>query len=229
MTWARTAGPGHARQTIAANDRPLGTVRLRFDAERFTVRDNDHIGAVPVPPWTHALGWALRSDTADALAKTPLILHGPGTAQALSAAIAYTHGHVITVNARAGDGYEEMLASLLGAATLAATTGMLPGWARSGSAAADAHALLVSSVTPGIVPQRDYTLIITDPDLLDPAGAKTVASWCGHTQHGPTLLTGANAATVLAGPHPLARRAVAVHVPAHPGTGETGAPNPRAT
>jgi hypothetical protein len=160
---------------------------------------------------------------ADALAQTPLVLHGPGTSHALSAAIAFTHGHVITIHALAGNGYEEMLASLLAAATHAARTGLLPGWARSGSSIADARALLVSSHTPGIVPQRDYTLIITNPDLLNPVGAKTLASWCTYTQHGPTLLIGPNATAVLERPHPLAKGAVAVHVPAHPWNGEPSA------
>jgi hypothetical protein len=175
------------------------------------------------------LGWALSGEVADALAQTPLVLHGPGTAHALSAAIAYTHGHVVTVHAKAGDGDGQLLAALLAAATLAAATGTLPGWARSGSIAADARALLVSSHTPGIVPQRDYTLIVTDPDLLNHVGAMTLASWCTHTRHGPTLMTGRNAADVLAGQHPLAQRAVAVHIPANPWTGDVGGQRTPAT
>jgi hypothetical protein len=208
VTSARRAGPRHLPLTLGHDDIPVGRAGPTTEA--------DPIGEPRTPPWTRELGWALSSEVADALAQTPLVLHGAGTAHAMSAAIAYTHGHVITIHAQAGDGDRQLLAALLAAATHAAATGTLPGWARSGSSTADARALLASSRTPGIVPQRDYTLIITDPDLLDPVGAKTLASWCTYTRHGPTLMTGLNAAAVLAAHHPLARRAVAVHIPARP-------------
>jgi hypothetical protein len=214
VTPARRAGPTLSPLTVAHNDIPLGPAGPSTEADR--------IGEPRTPAWTRDLGWALSSEVADALAQTPLVFHGPGTAHALSAAIDYTHGHVVTVHAQAGDGDGQLLAALLDAATHAAATGTLPGWARSGSSTADARALLVSSHTPGIVPQRDYTLIVTDPDLLNPVGAMTLAYWCTYTRHGPTLMTGLNAAAVLAGHHPLARRAVAVHIPARPRTGGDG-------
>jgi len=209
---SRRAGPRHSPLSVAHNDIPLGRAEPITGADR--------IGETGTPPWTRDLGWALSSEVGDALAQTPLVLHGPGTALALSVAIAFTHGHVVTVHAQPGDGDGQLLAALLAAATRAAATGTLPGWARSGSSTADARALLVSSHTRGIVPQRDYTLIVTDPDLLNPVGAMTLASWCTYTRHGPTLMTGLNAAAVLAGHHPLARVAVAVHIPAHPWTGD---------